>query len=104
MYVSGFKLSHSTDFCRVQLTDFVLTVMDKQMHIGIILVDLQKAFDTLDHTFLLEKMKYFGFWASVIKSFESYLSNRKFLLCIDNAFSEAGTLKYGAQGSFFCYM
>ena len=52
--------------------------MDKQMHTGMILADLQKAFDTLDHRVLLEKMKYFGFWASVIKWFESYLSNRKF--------------------------
>ena len=69
------------------------------MHTGMILVDLQKAFDTLDHGVLLEKMKYFGFRASVIKWFESYLSNRKFLVCID-VFSEAGTLKYGVpQGS-----
>ena len=65
-----------------------------------ILVHFQKVFDTLDHGVLLEKMKYFGFRASVIKWFESYLSNRKFLVCIDNIFSEAGTLKYGIpQGS-----
>ena len=45
-------------------------------------------------------MKYFGFYASVIKWFESYLSNRKFLICIDNVFSEPGTLKYSVpQGS-----
>ena len=70
------------------------------MHIGIIPVDLQKAFDTLDHGVLLEKNKYLGFRTSVIKWFESYLSNRKFLVCIDNVFSEAGTLKYGVpQGS-----
>ena len=44
-------------------------------------------------------MKYFGFWASVNKWFESYLSNRKFLVCID-VFSEAGILKYRVpQGS-----
>ena len=40
-------------------------------------------------------MKYFGFRASVIKWFESYVSNRKFWFCFDNVFSEAGTLKYG---------
>ena len=61
------------------MIDFVATGMDKQMHTGI-LVDLQKAFDTLDHGVLLEKMKRFGFWASVIKWFESYLSRRKFLI------------------------
>ena len=65
-----------------------------------ILVDLQKAFDSLDHRVLIEKMKYFGLRTSVIKWFESYLSNRKFLVCIDSVFSEAGTLKYGVpQGS-----
>ena len=69
------------------------------MHTGMIIVDLQKAFDTLDRGVLLEKMKYFGFQTSVIKWFLSYLSNRKFLVCID-VFSEAGTLKYGvSQGS-----
>ena len=74
--------------------------MDKQMHTGLILEVLQKAFDTLDYEVLLEKMKYFGFQASVIEQFESCLSNRKFLFCIDNFFSEAGTLKYGVtQGS-----
>ena len=40
-------------------------------------------------------MKYFRFRTSVIKWFESYLSNRKFLVCVNNVFSEAGALKYG---------
>ena len=99
MHQSGFRTNHSTNLCLAQLIDFVTTGMDKQMHTGMILLDLQKAFDTLDHGVLLGKMKYFGFRASVIKWFESYLSNRKFLVCID-VFSEAGTLKYGVpQGS-----
>ena len=100
MYQSGFRTNHSTDLCLAQLIDAVATGMDKQIHTGIILVDLQKAFDTLDHGVRLEKMKYFGFRVSIIKWFESYLSNRKFFVCIDNVFSEAGTLKYGVpQGS-----
>ena len=100
MYQSRFRTNHSTDLRLAQLIDFVATGMDKKMHTGI-LVDLQKAFDTLDHGILLEKIKYFGSLASVIKWFESYLSNRKFLVCID-VFSEAGTSKYGVpQGSIF---
>ena len=91
MYHSGFRTNHSTDFCLVQLIDLVLTGMDKQIHTGMILVDLQKAFDNLDHGDLLEEMKYFGFWTSLTKWFESYFSNKKFLFCIDNVFSEAGT-------------
>ena len=67
MYQSGFRTNHSTDLCLAQLIDFVATGMDKQMDTSMILVDLQKAFDTLDHEVLLEKIKYFGFRASVIK-------------------------------------
>ena len=55
MYQSGFRTNHSTDLCLAQLIDFVATGMDKQMHTGMILVDLHKAFDTLDHGVLLEK-------------------------------------------------
>ena len=58
------------------------------MHTSMIL-DLQKACDNLDHGVFLGKMKYFGF---VIKWFESYLLNTKYLVCIDD-FSEAGILK-----------
>ena len=72
-----------------QIKDYLnkkkLICMGKQIYTSMIL-DLQKAFDTLDHGVLLEKMKYFGFWASVIKWFESYISNRKFLACIHNVF------------------
>ena len=46
MYEPGLRTKHSTDLCLAQLTDFVATDMDKQMHTGMILVDLQKAFDT----------------------------------------------------------
>ena len=67
MYQSGFRTNHSKDLCLAQLIDFVATGMDKQMDTSMILVDLQKAFDTLDHEVLLEKIKYFGFRASVIK-------------------------------------
>ena len=48
MYQLGFRTNHSSDYCLAQLTDFVLTAMDKQMHTGMI-ADLQKAFDTLGH-------------------------------------------------------
>ena len=100
MYQSGFRTNYSADLCLAQLIHSVATGMDKQIHTGMILADLQKAFDTLDHGVLLERMKYLVFRASAMKWFESYLSNRKFLVCIDNLISVTGTLKYGVpQGS-----
>ena len=77
MYQSSFGTNHSTGLCLAQLTDFVSTEMNKQKHTGMILVDLQKAFVTLDHGVPLEKMKHFAFRISVTKRFEFYLSNRK---------------------------
>ena len=61
MYQSGFKTNQSADLCLAQLTDFLATGMHQQIHTRKILVDLQKAVDTLDHGVLLEKMNYFGF-------------------------------------------
>ena len=55
MYHSGFRTNHSTDLCLAQLIEFVATDVDKQINTGMILVNLQKAFDTLDHGVLLEK-------------------------------------------------
>ena len=74
--------------------------MDKGQHTGMILIDLQKAFDTLDHDVLLKKMECVGFKKPVIKWFKSYLSNRKFFVSIEGVFSEEGLLTCEAlQGS-----
>ena len=48
-YQSGFRANFSTDSFLEQLTDFILRRMDKGIHTGITLKDLQKIFDTLDH-------------------------------------------------------
>ena len=55
-YQSGFCTNLSMDSCLVELTDSILRGMDNGFHTGMILVDLQKAFDTLDRTILLQKM------------------------------------------------
>ena len=58
----------------------MLTGIEKGNLTGMILIDLQKAFDTIDHKILIEKMKYLGFSNSTIAWFKSYLENRKFLV------------------------
>ena len=65
-----------------------------------ILVDLQKAFDKLDHTVLLRKMDYIGFKESVIKWFQSYLSNITVFVTLENIFSDGRLINCGfPQGS-----
>ena len=90
----------STDSCLVQLTDYIFKDMDKGQPTGMILIDLQKAFDTLDHNVLLKKLTCVGFKKTVTKWFKSYLSNRKFFVSIEVVFSEEGLLTCGPlQGS-----
>ena len=64
--------------------------INKEIHAGIILKQLQKAFGRLHHKVFLEKMTFLGFKTSVIKWFESYRLNCKFLGSVDVLFSEAG--------------
>ena len=56
------------------------------------LIDLQKAFDTIDHEILLKKMGCIGFSEKVISWFESYLSGRTFKVNINEKFLDPGNL------------
>ena len=54
IYQSGFRKKHSTDFCLSYLNDKILKSFDKSSMTFMILIDLQKAFDTIDHDALWE--------------------------------------------------
>ena len=49
-----------------------------------IYLDLSKAFDTIDHTILIDKLKYYGVREIYLKLFSSYLDNHKQYTEIDN--------------------
>ena len=75
---SGFHKNHSTDTCLAYLTDKILTGFDSGLLTGVILIDLQKAFDTTNHGILLRKMSALRFSDRSINWFQSYLSNKIF--------------------------
>ena len=65
-----------------------------------IFLDLSKAFDTIDHTILLYKLKYYGLEQSTLRLIESYLKNRKQYTEIEESKSEILPLTIGVpQGS-----
>ena len=74
-YQSCFRPYHSTDTCLSYLRDRIIQGFENRMFTGMILIDLQKAFDTIDHELFLEKMKHLGFGNSVIFWLRSYLTN-----------------------------
>ena len=65
-----------------------------------ILIDLQKAFDTIDHDVLLQKLYVIGFSKRTLNWFKSYLSNRSFKVNLENNFSQPASVSSGIpQGS-----
>ena len=51
--------------------------MDKKEVSINIFLDLSKAFDTIDHTILLAKLRYYGIHDTALLLLKSYLKNRK---------------------------
>ena len=97
---SGFRPKHSTESCLTHLCDRIIEGCDSGCHTGMILIDLQKAFDTINHDILLDKMQFMKFSKETISWFKSYLSNRKFFVNVENTFSESANLKCSVpQGS-----
>ena len=78
---SGFRGGFSTDTSLIGLSDFVKKEIGKGNFVGMVLIDLQKAFDTVDHGILIEKLRAMG--VDNIDWFRSYLSDRR--QCVDIA-------------------
>ena len=99
-FQSGFRRNFSTDSCLSYLSNKIANGFESGLHTGMILIDLQKAFDTIDHEILINKLEFLGFYKNVILWFKSYLSNRKFNINLNKTFSEPGKLLCGVtQGS-----
>ena len=75
-YQSGFRSAFSTDTCLIHLIDFIKQEGDNGKYTGMVLLDLQKAFDTVNHKILLQKLNAIGLGRQSIKWFESYLTGR----------------------------
>ncbi len=58
--MAGFRTEHSTEFAALELVDRVMLEMDKKNTPINIVLDLSKAFDTLNHEILLQKLKCYG--------------------------------------------
>lgn len=72
----GFRSFHSTELATLELVNRITHELDKGLSPISIFLDLSKAFDTIDHSILLYKLRYYGFSASSLNLVKHYLSNR----------------------------
>ena len=99
-YQFGFRENHSTTLALIEIIDGIKNNIDKgDITIGTYL-DLNKAFDTVNHPILFEKLKHYGIRGMALAFFRSYLSNRKQYVSCNNTASYISTVEYGVpQGS-----
>ena len=78
-YQSGFRGNHSTNLCLYFLTDKISKRFHEGLLTGMILIHLQKAFDTIDHEISSQKLKAIKFSESTIKRFNHIFLKEYFL-------------------------
>ena len=82
------------------MTDIILEAMDKQKVTAVVLLDVSKAFDSLNHNILLLKLQDIGLSLAASNWFSSYLSNRFQAVCINSELSDKLPIQSGVpQGS-----
>ena len=73
----GFREKHSCEHVIGQVIGNVLKGLENNMHSAVVLLDLSKAFDTIEHNILLRKLELYGIRGVTLAWFESYLTNRE---------------------------
>ena len=98
----GFQGGYSTRDAIVQLVDKTFDSFEKEQFTLEVFIDLSKAFDTVDRSILLKKLKLYGITDKNLAWFQSYLSNRKQYIEIgENSKTDPKYVTCGVpQGSF----
>ena len=100
MHQSGNKTWHSTETSLIHSTDSILKAIDQKKVTAVILLDMSKAFDSINHNILLAKMEDVGVSSSCLTWFRSYLSERYQAVRINSTLSEKLPVVSGVpQGS-----
>ena len=97
---SGFRKLHSCETALHSVTEDWIDSIDKKQQTGVIFCDLSRAFDTLNHDILLDKLKAYGVDEMACSWFKSYLTGRLQRTCVNSILSNTSCVTCGVpQGS-----
>ena len=88
-FLANRRANHSCETILIKITDERLEAMDKGLFADVVMIDLRKAFDVVDHKLLLKKVQVNGLNTNSLKCQpQSYLSGRYRKVCVDGKLSE----------------
>ena len=96
----GFREGHSTSHALQETVNTIRSHLDTGENVMGLYLDLKKAFDTVDHTILLQKLYHYGVRGLAYNVISSYLSNRKQCMYVNGTYSKYLNINTGVpQGS-----
>ena len=100
----GFRTNHSTYMAVLDFVNDINKAVDEGLNTIGIFMDLSKAFDTIDHNILLQKLYHYGFRGVTHQWFCDYLENRKQYVMYNSAKSGTENVHCGVpQGSIWAH-
>ena len=86
-YLCGYRKGFNTQYALLAMIEKWKKCLDGNGFAGAILMDLSKAFDTINHELLIAKLEAYGFEESALKIVHSYLSDRWQRTKVNTSFS-----------------
>ena len=99
-YLGGYRKEFNSQHALISLIERWRISLDNKGYGGAVLMDLSKAFDTLNHDLLIAKLHAYGFDIKTLKLLHSYLTKRWQRTKVNSSFSTWSELLQGVpQGS-----
>ena len=99
-FLCGYRKGYNPQVTMVHMIEKWKMARDKGGHAGGVLMDLSKAFDTINHELLIAKLHAYGFSIKALELVSSYLSNRWHRTKINGTFSSWALIACGMPQGF----
>ena len=98
---SAYRSHHSTETALISVTIDIMCAVDQKKAVVLVLLDLSAAFNTIDHSILLNRLhKRYGITGTALSRFETYLTDRCQVIQLNGERSDEMRLQFGVpQGS-----
>ena len=91
----GFRANHSTSYTLTDLLTSLYDNINDEKYSALLLLDLKKAFDTVNHASLLTKLEHYGIREPTLDLLAFFLTNRFQYVSLENHQSNLKNINYG---------